>query len=49
MTTATKRVRVGVIGANPKGGWEYPVYLVVTAAVVALLGGGRIAVSKPAE
>ncbi|MGH8857481.1 MAG: DoxX family protein [Polaromonas sp.] len=35
--------------SNPKGGWEYPVYLVVTAIVVALLGGGRIAFSKPAE
>ena len=35
--------------SNPKGGWEYPVYLVATAVVVALLGGGRIAFSKPAE
>lgn len=35
--------------SNTKGGWEFPLYLVVTAAVVALLGGGRIAVSKPAE
>jgi putative oxidoreductase len=33
--------------SNPKGGWEYPAFLVVTAAVVALLGGGRIAVTKP--
>ena len=35
--------------SNAKGGWEFPLYLVVTAAVVALLGGGRIAVSKPAQ
>ena len=35
--------------SNPKGGWEYPVYLVATAVVVALLGGGRIAFTKPAE
>lgn len=21
MTTATKRIRVGIIGASPKGGW----------------------------
>ena len=39
----------GWVFSNSKGGWEFPLYLVVTAAVVALLGGGRIAVSKPAE
>lgn len=33
--------------SNAGGGWEYPVYLVATAAVVALLGGGRYAISKP--
>ena len=33
--------------SNAGGGWEYPVYLVATAVVVALLGGGRYAVSKP--
>lgn len=35
--------------SNPNGGWEYPLFLVVTALVVALLGGGRIAVTKSAE
>lgn len=34
---------------NPKGGWEFPLYLVLTAVVVALLGGGRIAVTQPAK
>ena len=32
-------------GAN--GGWEYPLYLIVTAVAVALLGGGKLAVTKP--
>jgi putative oxidoreductase len=31
-------------GAN--GGWEYPLYLIATAVAVALLGGGRIAVTR---
>ena len=39
----------GWVFSNPKGGWEYPLYLLVTAAVVALLGGGRIAFSKSAR
>ncbi|KTT47646.1 membrane protein [Pseudomonas oryzihabitans] len=26
---------------NPHGGWEYPVFLAVTAAALALLGAGR--------
>ena len=34
---------------NAKGGWEFPLYLVLTAVVVALLGGGRIAVTRVAE
>lgn len=34
---------------NAKGGWEFPLFLVLTAVVVALLGGGRIAVTRPAE
>lgn len=33
--------------SNAGGGWEYPVFLVATAVVVALLGGGRLAVSRP--
>ena len=35
--------------SSPKGGWEYPAFLVVTAVAVALLGGGRIAISKPSS
>ena len=31
---------------NANGGWEYPIYLCVTALVVALLGDGALAV-KP--
>jgi putative oxidoreductase len=38
----------GWVFSNPQGGWEYPLFLVFTAAAVALLGGGRIAVAKPA-
>lgn len=33
--------------SNANGGWEYPLYLIATAVVVALLGGGRIAVTRP--
>src|SRR5437879_4362663 len=28
---------------NPNGGWEYPVFLAVTAAALALLGDGALA------
>lgn len=35
--------------SNAKGGWEFPLYLVLSAVVVALLGGGRIAVTRTAE
>lgn len=38
----------GWVFSNANGGWEYPLFLVVIALAVALLGGGRIAVSKPA-
>lgn len=37
----------GWLFSAANGGWEYPLYLVATAVVVALLGGGRIAVTKP--
>lgn len=37
----------GWLFSNPKGGWEYPVYLIVTSLAVALLGGGRLAVTRP--
>lgn len=29
---------------SPHGGWEYPAYLLATAVVLALLGGGRLTV-----
>ncbi len=28
--------------SNPHGGWEYPVFLAVTAAALALLGAGQL-------
>lgn len=31
----------GWLFSAPKGGWEYPAFLTLAAAVVALLGGGR--------
>lgn len=37
----------GWLFSSPKGGWEYPVYLIVTSLALALLGGGRIAVTRP--
>lgn len=37
----------GWVFSSPNGGWEYPVFLIVIAAVVALLGGGAYAL-KPA-
>jgi putative oxidoreductase len=37
----------GWLFSNPKGGWEYPLYLIVTSLAVALLGGGRLAVTQP--
>lgn len=33
----------GWVFSSPNGGWEYPVFLAVTAVVVGLLGGGRFA------
>lgn len=38
----------GWLFSNANGGWEYPLYLVATAVVVALLGGGRFAITRPA-
>jgi putative oxidoreductase len=37
----------GWLFSNAGGGWEYPLYLVATAVVVALLGGGRLALTRP--
>jgi len=34
----------GWMFAAPKGGWEYPAFLTLAAAVVGLLGGGRYSV-----
>jgi putative oxidoreductase len=38
----------GWMFTNKNGGWEYPAFLVVAAITVALLDGGRIALTKPA-
>jgi putative oxidoreductase len=38
----------GWVFSNKNGGWEYPAFLVVAAITVALLGGGRFALTKPA-
>lgn len=37
---ATVHVGNGWVFSAPNGGWEYPVFLIVVAAVVALLGDG---------
>lgn len=37
----------GWLFSNANGGWEYPLYLMATAVVVALIGGGHVAVTKP--
>jgi len=37
----------GWLFSNANGGWEYPLYLMSTAVVVTLVGGGHIAVTKP--
>lgn len=39
----------GWVFSNPNGGWEYPLYLIATTAVLALLGGGNLALTKSAE
>jgi putative oxidoreductase len=31
----------------PKGGWEYPLYLVVLAIAQSLLGGGAFSIDQP--
>ena len=43
---ATVHLGNGWVFSAPNGGWEYPVFLVVIAAVVALLGDGAYAL-KP--
>lgn len=44
---ATVHLGNGWVFSAPNGGWEYPVFLVVIAAVVALLGDGAFGL-KPA-
>ena len=36
----------GWLFTNAKGGWEYPVFLIVASAVVALLGDGAYALKR---
>lgn len=38
----------GWLFTSPKGGWEYPVFLAVTAVVVGLVGSGRFALGSGA-
>lgn len=38
----------GWVFSSPNGGWEYPVFLIVIAAVVALLGDGAYALKPTA-
>ena len=45
---ATVHLGNGWVFSAPNGGWEYPVFLIVVAAVVALLGDGAGAL-KPAK
>lgn len=35
----------GWLFSNANGGWEFPLFLIATAVVVALLGGGRLAMT----
>ncbi len=37
----------GWLFTNKNGGWEYPAFLVISALSIALLGGGRIALTQP--
>ena len=37
----------GWVFSSPNGGWEYPVFLTVIAAVVGLLGDGKFALITP--
>ena len=39
----------GWVFSSANGGWEYPVFLIVVAAVVALLGDGAFAVKPTAD
>lgn len=37
----------GWVFTNPNGGWEYPIFLTVAAAALALIGGGAYAIKEP--
>lgn len=39
----------GWVFSNPKGGWEYPLFLTLTALVQAMLGSGAYAIGKPSS
>ena len=46
---ATVHIGNGWVFSSPNGGWEYPVLLIVIAAVVALLGDGAFALKPAAD
>ena len=37
----------GWVFSNAGGGWEYPLFLTVASAVIALQGNGRLALQRP--
>lgn len=45
---ATAHLGNGWVFSAPTGGWEYPIFLIVIAAVVALLGDGAYALRPTA-
>lgn len=45
---ATVHLHNGFTFSNEHGGWEYPLFLIATAAIAALLDGGRYAVTRKA-
>lgn len=43
---ATAHFANGWMFTNPNGGWEYPVFLAVSSAVLALLGDGALVLKR---
>lgn len=43
---ASVHIHNGFTFSNPNGGWEYPLFLIVAAALAALLDGGRYALTR---
>lgn len=39
----------GFMFSNPHGGWEYPAFLIAAVVTVSLMGGGRLAFTRPAS